>query len=105
MQHSLSTDYHYIRIAIVPADHERDPLRIRKTLQDALTQTFGMTSSALYIDILHIVEDGGQCIIRVRKDDASKILAAIVTRSDAPKLSLVKESPFLPSLTMADDPL
>ncbi|KAF5376733.1 hypothetical protein D9615_007892 [Tricholomella constricta] len=103
MQHSLPTQYHYVRIAVAPVTG-RDALGLRKAVQDALTQTFGVTSAALYVDFLWVAEDGGQFVIRVQKDDASKILAAIVA-SDAPKLSLVKESPFLPSLISVDEPL
>lgn len=103
MQHSLPTLYHYIHIAIAPANPDRDALSLRKTLQEAITQTFGITSSALYVDVLWMAQDGGRSVIRIQKDDASKILAAIVTWSDVPRLSLVKESPFLPSLTSVDE--
>ncbi|GLB44477.1 hypothetical protein LshimejAT787_1701040 [Lyophyllum shimeji] len=78
MQHSLATPYHYIRIAVGRINPQRDALSLRKTLQDAITQTFGITSSAVYVDVLWMAEDGGHCVLRVQKDDASKILAAIV---------------------------
>ncbi|KAG6811504.1 hypothetical protein H0H92_007106 [Tricholoma furcatifolium] len=93
----MHSQYHYIRIALTPPSTYRDALTIRKTLQDALTQTFGVTSAGLHVDILWVAEDSS--------DDASKILAAIVAWSDAPSLRVVRESPFLPSLAVSDDPL
>ena len=63
MQHNLPSDRHYIRLAVSPPD--LDPLTFRKTLQDALTQMFGLTSAALPIDILWSADDGAQFVIRV----------------------------------------
>ncbi|KAG6899622.1 hypothetical protein C0993_008564 [Termitomyces sp. T159_Od127] len=65
LMHSLPSPYHYIRIAISPA---RDALGLRKTLQDALTQTFGITSAGLYIDVLWLAADAGEAVIRINKE-------------------------------------
>lgn len=37
--------------------------------------------------------------------EASKVLAAVVAWSDPPRISVLKESPFLPSLLSTDTPL
>ncbi|KAH7911132.1 hypothetical protein BJ138DRAFT_1151359 [Hygrophoropsis aurantiaca] len=86
---------HYICFALAPSCC--DALTIRKALQDSLTQMFGVTSST-YIDILSINEDGTQVVVRVGEKDAPKLMAAVVSSSASPKFSLIKESPFLPSL-------
>jgi hypothetical protein len=64
MPHSLSSEYHYIRLAVYPSNG--DALVLRKTLQDSLTQTFGITASATYIDILWVADGGEQFVVRVR---------------------------------------
>ncbi|KAF9463501.1 hypothetical protein BDZ94DRAFT_615206 [Collybia nuda] len=96
MQHPFRSDYHYILLSVSPPNV--DALALRKKLQDALTQSFGLTSSSIFIDILWIADKGEQFVIRVNKEDGAKLLAAIVAWSDPPRFSLVKESPFLPSL-------
>ncbi|KIK13346.1 hypothetical protein PISMIDRAFT_685202, partial [Pisolithus microcarpus 441] len=58
----LPTDYHYLRILLtLPAraadcnvDVDVDVLTIRKALQDALSDTFGITSAGTYIDVLAV---------------------------------------------------
>ncbi|RDB17738.1 hypothetical protein Hypma_001052 [Hypsizygus marmoreus] len=125
MQHSFPSEHHYIRFAVSPPT--TDALTLRKALQDALTQTFGITSAGLYTDILWSADDGAQFVVRVRKGsvlhsryldikriprlriyipmsrDAAKFLSAAVAWSDQPRISLVKESPFLPSLISVDE--
>jgi len=63
MQHSFPSRYHYIRLAVSPPNP--DALSLRKTLQDSLTQTFGVTASSTYIDILWVAEGGEQFVVRV----------------------------------------
>ena len=65
MQHSFPSEYHYIRLAVSPQN--TDLLTLRKTLQDSLTQTFGVTAASTYIDILWVADDGGQFVVRVGK--------------------------------------
>ncbi|KAH7924200.1 hypothetical protein BV22DRAFT_1013791 [Leucogyrophana mollusca] len=89
------SSYHYICFAISPSCS--DELKIRKTLHDALTQMFGVTSST-YLDILSITEGGGEVVLRIRELDASRLAAAVVASTASPRFSLIKESPFLPSL-------
>ena len=127
MQHNLPSERHYIRLAVSPPN--LDQLTLRKILQDALTQTFGLTSAVLPIDILWSADDGAQFVVRVHQglvelppglgrniifwervliywnSDASKVLAAVVAWSDPPRISVLKESPFLPSLLSTDTPL
>ncbi|KAF8228729.1 hypothetical protein L208DRAFT_1290017 [Tricholoma matsutake] len=100
MSHSFPSEHHYIRLAISPPNN--DTLVLRKTLQDSLTQTFGITSSSTYIDILWVADGGDQFVIRVGNGDAAKILAAIVVWSNSPRITILKESPFLPSLLSTD---
>ncbi|KAG6890130.1 hypothetical protein C0995_011423 [Termitomyces sp. Mi166 len=52
----------------MPVNPDRDGLSLRKILQDALTQTFGVTSAGLYIDVLWMAEDSSECIIKSHKD-------------------------------------
>lgn len=63
MPHSFPSDYHYIRLAVSPSN--TDALVLRKTLQDALTQTFGITASSTYIDILWVADGGEEFVVRV----------------------------------------
>lgn len=59
----LQPSYHYIRFSIVPPC--RDESSLRKTLQDALLQSFGVVTAGTYIDILWIAEDGAETVLRV----------------------------------------
>ncbi|KAJ2935317.1 hypothetical protein H1R20_g1777, partial [Candolleomyces eurysporus] len=93
------TTKHYIHFSITPP--LSDALRLRKSLSDALDQAFGATSAAVNIDVLWLAEDGKDVVLRVHPDDAPKVLAAAVSSLDnGPRLSLVRESPFLPSLAV-----
>ena len=42
-----------------------DALLIRRALQDALSQTFGLVSAGTYMDILWVEDEGKEAIIRV----------------------------------------
>lgn len=66
MQHPFHSEYHYICLSVSPPNI--DTLSLRKSLQDALTQTFGLTSSSIYIDILWIADGGEQFVVRVNKE-------------------------------------
>ena len=59
----LKTDHHYLRFSIEPACAE--PLTVRKAFQDALLQTFGLTSANTYIDVLWLAENGTGVVIRL----------------------------------------
>jgi hypothetical protein len=63
MPHSFPSEFHYIRLAVSPPNP--DHLSLRKTLQDSLTQTFGVTASSTYIDILWVSAEGEQFVARV----------------------------------------
>jgi hypothetical protein len=54
---------HYLRFSITPACS--DGLTVRKTLQDALLQSFGLTSANTYVDILWLAEDGSDVTVRI----------------------------------------
>ncbi|KAL4254698.1 hypothetical protein ABKN59_004442 [Abortiporus biennis] len=98
--HPLTTTNHYIRFKFEPACS--DAFTVRKLLQDALLQTFGMTSANIYMDVLWFAEDGSEVVVRVNANDCVKIIAAAASSSTLPNLKVVKESPFLPSLLSVD---
>lgn len=71
--------YVYIRLGLSTGiKAEFDPLLLRKALQDALTQTFGLSFAGAQIDILSIHDTGfdandssirtGEAVIRVSKE-------------------------------------
>ncbi|KAF8621320.1 hypothetical protein AX15_007858 [Amanita polypyramis BW_CC] len=96
MQRPLPSTYRYIRLSVVPP--MQDALTLRKAVQDGLGQLFGITSSSVYVDILWINDDGSQFVLRVNEGDAGKLLAAVATTGEPPRLSLIKQSTFLPAL-------
>ena len=59
----LTSSYHYVRFSISPPTN--DALTVRKTLQDALMQSFGLVSANTYIDVLWLAEDGSEVVVRV----------------------------------------
>ena len=61
VQHVLPPEYYYIRFSVSPPC---DVLAIRKALQDSLAQSFGITSSNTYMDVLWVAEGGGEVVIR-----------------------------------------
>ncbi|TFK29165.1 hypothetical protein FA15DRAFT_610895 [Coprinopsis marcescibilis] len=89
-------DKHYIRFSVSPPTS--DALSLRKAIADSLTEAFGATSTSTRVDILWIAEDGKEMVIRTHPEDAPKILASVVTSSERPRLSVLQESPFLPTL-------
>ncbi|XP_006455739.1 hypothetical protein AGABI2DRAFT_210273 [Agaricus bisporus var. bisporus H97] len=88
--------YHYIRLGISP--QPSDALTIRKNISDALSQTFGLSSEGTYVDILSTPNNGKECVIRVQQNDVPRVLTSLVTYTGTCRFSLLKESPFLPSL-------
>ncbi|KAI0076999.1 hypothetical protein K474DRAFT_1596889 [Panus rudis PR-1116 ss-1] len=95
-KHSLKSSYHYARLAVIPSCTEA--LTVRKIIQDALTQTFGVVGGSTYIDVLWVSEDGSEVVIRANKTEIPKVLAAVAAYNGSPSLSVVKESSFLPAL-------
>ena len=61
----LKAENFYFRLKIAPPT--KNELAIRKTIVDALTQSFGQTFAATYLDILWTSEDGNACVIRVQR--------------------------------------
>ncbi|KAH9852999.1 hypothetical protein C2E23DRAFT_729913 [Lenzites betulinus] len=102
MVHRLSPTYRYIRFAVSPPC--AGALTLRKTIQDALGQSFGLVSSHTYVDILWTADDGSALVVRIGESDAPKLLAAVTASNAMPRLSVVKESPFLPTL-LGGEPL
>ncbi|KIK97328.1 hypothetical protein PAXRUDRAFT_825048 [Paxillus rubicundulus Ve08.2h10] len=93
----LQPMHHYIRLSMEPCC--TDVLLMRKSLQDTLTDMFGLTFSSIYIDILSVNDQGSEVVIRVNPEDASRILAAVAASITC---SVMKESSFLPSLLSSD---
>jgi hypothetical protein len=60
-QHTLPPEHHYILFSISPPC---DALAIRKALQDSLAQSFGVTSSNTYLDILWVADPGVAAVVR-----------------------------------------
>lgn len=88
--------YHYIRFRLSPPNP--DALTIRKAVSDALSQTFGLSVESTYVDVLSIAKSGQECVLRVRSEEAPLLITSLVTWKGNRCFSLVKESPFLPSL-------
>ncbi|GBE86952.1 hypothetical protein SCP_1001960 [Sparassis crispa] len=93
---ALSTSYHYIRFTVTPPC--ADAVILRKALQDSLSQSFGLVSSNTYIDVLSISDNGTDLVIRVAQSEAARVVASVAAHSGLPRLAVVKESSFLPSL-------
>ncbi|KAK0219651.1 hypothetical protein EDD85DRAFT_780206 [Armillaria nabsnona] len=91
----MNTDYHYMRFSVSPK--AADALSLRQAIQSALVQTFGIAGGSIYLDILWVVEDGNEMVLRTAKGDSTMIVAA-VTSVLTPRISLQKESSFLPAL-------
>ncbi|KAH9476862.1 hypothetical protein JR316_0010778 [Psilocybe cubensis] len=97
---SLNTESHYLCLSVSPS--VASELAIRKTIADALTETFGVTSTSTYLDLLWLKDDGSECIIRAHKSDATKISIAIASWTETPRMAVKQQSPFLPSLLRTD---
>ncbi len=73
MPRRLTSDYHYIRFSVSPAS--TDILTIRKSIQDALGQSFGLVSSHTYVDVLWIADDGSEVVVRIGPRYASTVMS------------------------------
>ncbi|KAI9465123.1 hypothetical protein F5148DRAFT_982021, partial [Russula earlei] len=92
--------YHYIRFSISPPLDGADALQIRRALQGALAQSFGTALSHAYLDVLWVSNSGAECIVRASNpSDAASVMAALTVANGTPRLSTLKESPFLPSVS------
>ncbi|KAJ3762537.1 hypothetical protein EV360DRAFT_35499 [Lentinula raphanica] len=90
-----SSDHHYLRFEVQPK--VTSELSIRQTIHRALLESFGLTGGTIYLDVLWVSEDGLEMVIRVDPQDARNVLAATTSLS-SPRIRLVEESSFLPSL-------
>ncbi|KXN92540.1 hypothetical protein AN958_05395 [Leucoagaricus sp. SymC.cos] len=88
--------YHYLRLRMFPPNKEA--LAVRKSISNALLQASGLSAERIFIDMLAIAGSGEECVLRVRSEDAPMVSTALISWEDGGKFSLVKESPFLPSL-------
>ncbi|KAA1474112.1 hypothetical protein DENSPDRAFT_823808 [Dentipellis sp. KUC8613] len=95
--HPFPQTYHYIRFTLSPPCSS--PLLIRRAIQEALSQAFGITSSSTYVDILYVADNGNDAVVRTSPSDASRVMAALAVSTAEPHLSVLAESPFLPSLS------
>ncbi len=59
----LKTTHHYLRVALDPPC--ADALTVRKALQDALQQSFGLTAANTYVDVLWVAEDRRAAVVRL----------------------------------------
>ncbi|KAG1852124.1 hypothetical protein DFJ58DRAFT_416287 [Suillus subalutaceus] len=100
-RHPFSKKQSYILLSINPPC--ADALKLRKAMQDGLMETFGITASGTYLDILWIAESGLEVVIRLSEEDAPKLMAAVVITPASPRLSAIKQTNFLPSLTLSKE--
>lgn len=63
MARRLPSSHRYIRFAVFPPC--ADALTLRKTIQDALGQSFGLVYSHTYVDVLWLAEDGTALVVRM----------------------------------------
>jgi ribonuclease P/MRP protein subunit POP8 len=75
-----STPYSYLQLSVTSIDgqvarHPRDAITARTYLTSALAQYLGLTGTAIPIDILKVTEQ--DFWVRVPKDDASAVVAAV----------------------------
>ena len=58
---TLPARYHYVKFSISPPC---DVFTLRKTLQDCLTQMFGITAASTHLDVLWVSQPGSEFVIR-----------------------------------------
>ena len=63
---TVVSNNHYLCVSIKPPTP--DVLTIRKSISDALAQSFGQTSATTYLDIVWINDEGSSAAIRVHKE-------------------------------------
>jgi hypothetical protein len=71
-RHLLSKKHSYILLSINPPC--ADALKLRKAMQDGLMETFGITASGTYLDILWIAENGSEAVIRLSEKSVHESL-------------------------------
>lgn len=98
-RHPLSNNYSYILLSINPPC--ADALKLRKAMQDGLMETFGITASGTYLDILWIAESGSEVVIRLSEKDAPRVMAAVVITPASPRISTIRQTNFLPSFVLS----
>jgi hypothetical protein len=59
----LPNNYRYIRFSVKPS--VTDALTLRKLLETAMLQSFGVSRAATYMDVLWISEEGHDAVIRI----------------------------------------
>lgn len=67
----FSNRHSYIHFSINPPC--TDALKLRKAIQDGLAETFGITASGTYLDILWIAESGSEIVIRLSEESVTSI--------------------------------
>ncbi|EIN05182.1 hypothetical protein PUNSTDRAFT_137863 [Punctularia strigosozonata HHB-11173 SS5] len=92
--------HHYIRIDVSPPTS--DALALRKLIQDAAASTSGLVHSS-HVDVLWVADSGDHAVLRTNPLEAQQIMAAIALtplsqNASSTRLSVAKDSPFLPSL-------
>lgn len=98
----LPQTHHYIRFSIAPPSS--DALHVRRALQEALVQSFGVARSHTYLDVLWVSDSGTECVVRTNgPTDAASVMAAAAVFQGQPRLSTVRESPFLPAISGGSD--
>ncbi|KAJ7055197.1 hypothetical protein C8F01DRAFT_462848 [Mycena amicta] len=108
----LPIRFEYLLLRTCPPS---EALTIRQTLQESLAQSFGLTASDSHLDVLWVgatpqdSEQGkeyGTCVVRVASGtDASRVRAAITASVASPRMELIRNSTFLPSLLVQEQPL
>lgn len=98
-RHPLSNNHSYILLSINPPC--ADALKLRKAMQDGLMETFGITASGTYLDILWIAESGSEVVIRLSEKDAPRVMAAVVITPASPRISTIRQTNFLPSFALS----
>ncbi|KAF8717650.1 hypothetical protein AX14_012075 [Amanita brunnescens Koide BX004] len=68
-----------------------------------MSQLFGATCAATYIDILWIDDEGSQLVLRANKEDVTRLLTAVAMMTGPLRLSVIRQSAFLPALLSARD--
>ncbi len=61
----MNIDYNYMRFSVSPKT--ADTLSLRQAIQSALVQTFGIAGGSIYLDILWVVEDGNEMVLRTNE--------------------------------------
>ncbi|KAJ7054587.1 hypothetical protein C8F01DRAFT_995284 [Mycena amicta] len=90
----LPIRFEYVLLRTCPPS---EALTIRQTLQESLAQSFGLTASDSHLDVLWVGA--------TPHTDASRVRAAITASVASPRMELIRNSTFLPSLLVQEQPL